>query len=38
MLSYKFLDDNVEDGYESNFKESGSSINKFSKFEDDDEN
>ena len=38
MLSYKFLDDNVEDGYESNFKESNSSVNKFSKFDDDDNN
>ena len=37
MLTYKFLDDNVEDGYESNFNETGSSTNKFSKFDNDDD-
>ncbi|MEO8773118.1 MAG: agmatinase [Gelidibacter sp.] len=36
MLTYKFLDDNVEDGYESNFNETSSSTNKNSKFDDDD--
>ena len=36
MLTYKFLDANVEDGYESNFNESSSSTNKNSKFDDDD--
>lgn len=38
MLTYKFLDDNVEDGYESNFNETGTSTNKFSKFYNDDDN
>ncbi len=36
MLTYKFLDDNVDDSYESNFNESSSSTTKFSKFDDDD--
>ncbi len=38
MLTYKFSDDNVEDGYESNFNETDSSTNKFSKFYNDDDN
>ncbi|MFC4723309.1 agmatinase [Geojedonia litorea] len=38
MLSYKFAEDDINDGYESNLNEYGSSsINKFSKFNDDDE-
>jgi len=37
MLSYKFLDDNVDDSYESNFNEAGTGANKISKFNDDDE-
>ena len=37
MLSYKFLDDNVDDDYESNFNEAGTGANKISKFNDDDE-
>lgn len=38
MLSYKFAEDDVNDDYESNLNEYGSSgINKFSKFNDDDE-
>ena len=38
MLSYKFIEDDVNDDYESNLNEYGSSsINKFSKFNDDDE-
>ncbi|HNU59914.1 MAG TPA: arginase family protein, partial [Aquaticitalea sp.] len=38
MLSYKFMDDNADDEYESNFRDSGSNTNKPSKFADDDEN
>ncbi|GAA3773857.1 agmatinase [Corallibacter vietnamensis] len=38
MLTYKFLDDAVDDDYDNNFNESNSSINKFSKFHDDDDN
>ncbi|WP_417290379.1 agmatinase [Corallibacter sp.] len=38
MLTYKFLDDAVDDDYDNNFNESNSSINKFSKFNDDDDN
>ncbi|MGM5469501.1 agmatinase [Flavobacteriaceae bacterium LMO-SS05] len=38
MLSYKFAEDDIHDDYESNLNEYGSSsINKFSKFNDDDE-
>ena len=38
MLSYKFVEDDINDDYESNLNEYGSSsINKFSKFNDDDE-
>ena len=38
MLSYKFAEDDINDDYESNLKENGSSsLNKFSKFNDDDE-
>lgn len=36
MLSYKFLDDNVNDDYESNFQDSNPNTNKISKFNDDD--
>lgn len=38
MLTYKFLEDAVDDDYDNNFNESNSSINKFSKFHDDDDN
>jgi len=38
MLSYKFVEDDINEDYESNLNEYGSSsINKFSKFNDDDE-
>lgn len=38
MLSYKFAEDDINDDYESNLKENGlSSLNKFSKFNNDDE-
>lgn len=36
MLTYKFVDADVEDDYESNFKDSSSSFDKFSKFNGDD--
>lgn len=38
LLSYKFLDEDAEDDYESNFNETTSGINKFSKFNDNDDN
>jgi len=39
MLSYKFVEDDINDEYESNTNEYGSSsLNKFSKFNDNDEN
>lgn len=36
MLSYKFMHDEVEDDFDNNFNESKIGINKFSKFNDDD--
>ncbi|MCB0381974.1 MAG: agmatinase [Psychroserpens sp.] len=40
MLTYKFLNEEVEDDYDSNFNDtsSGSGLNKFSKYNDDDDN
>ncbi len=38
LLSYKFLDEDAEDDYESDFNETTSGINKFSKFNDNDDN
>lgn len=37
MLTYKFLDEAAEDDYDNNFNESSSGINKFSKFNDEDD-
>lgn len=37
MLSYKFVDEDVDDEFESNYSDSSLSNNKFSKFNDDDE-
>ena len=37
MLSYKFMDEDVDDEFESNYSDSTSSNNKFSKFSDDDQ-
>ncbi len=36
MLSYKFMNDEVDDEYDNNFSENNSGLNKFSKFNDDD--
>lgn len=38
MLTYKFLNEGVDDDYDSNFNDKTSGINKFSKFNDDDDN
>lgn len=38
MLSYKFMHDDVDDDFDNNFNESKIGINKFSKFNDDDDN
>jgi agmatinase len=38
MLTYKFLNQGVDDDYDSNFNDKTSGINKFSKFNDDDDN
>ncbi|WP_299338840.1 agmatinase [uncultured Psychroserpens sp.] len=38
MLTYKFLNDEVDDEFDNNFNESKIDINKFSKFNDDDDN
>ncbi|SDB65727.1 agmatinase [Flavobacteriaceae bacterium MAR_2010_188] len=38
MLTYKFVNDDVDDDYESNFNDNSSSFDKFSKFNDDDDN
>ncbi|WP_299228337.1 agmatinase [uncultured Psychroserpens sp.] len=38
MLTYKFLNDEVDDEFDNNFNESKIGINKFSKFSDDDDN
>ena len=37
LLTYKFLNEDADDDYESNLKDIGSGINKFSKFNDDDD-
>lgn len=38
MLTYKFLNDDVDDEFDNNFNESKVNINKFSKFNNDDDN
>lgn len=38
MLTYKFLTEGVDEDYDSNFNDKTSGINKFSKFNDDDDN
>ncbi|MDG5490274.1 agmatinase [Psychroserpens sp. SPM9] len=38
MLTYKFLNDDADDDYDNNFNEANIGINKFSKFNDDDDN
>ena len=38
MLTYKFLDEAVDDEFENNFNDSQGNTNKFSKFNDDDDN
>ncbi|WP_431133809.1 agmatinase [Psychroserpens mesophilus] len=38
MLTYKFLNEEVEDDYDSNFNDTVSGLNKFSKYNDDDDN
>lgn len=38
MLTYKFLNEEIEEDYDSNFNDSASGINKFSKYNDDDDN
>jgi len=38
MLSYKFLDDAAEDSFDNSFNESKENTNKFSKFNEDDDN
>ena len=37
MLSYKFMNEDAEDDFESNFNDASSSSNKFSKYNDDDD-
>ena len=37
MLSYKFMDEAVEDDFESNFNQSSNNVNKLSKFNEDDD-
>lgn len=38
MLTYKFLNEDVDDDYDNNFSDNSSGINKFSKFNDEDDN
>ena len=38
MLTYKFLNEDIEEDYDSNFNDSSSGVNKFSKYNDDDDN
>jgi len=38
MLTYKFLNEDVDDDYDNNFRDNSSGINKFSKFNDEDDN
>ncbi|MGR7813155.1 agmatinase [Lacinutrix undariae] len=38
MLTYKFLEENVEQEYDNKFKDNNTGVNKFSKFNDDNDN
>ncbi|WP_435412442.1 agmatinase [Psychroserpens mesophilus] len=38
MLTYKFLNEDIEEDYDSNFNDTSSGVNKFSKYNDDDDN
>jgi agmatinase len=38
MLTYKFLNEDIEDDYDSKFNDTTSGLNKFSKYNDDDDN